>query len=427
MIGRSDDRAESVDSLVDHLFRHQASKLVATLTRVFGPSNLALAEDMVQETLLAALNHWSQNEIPENPTAWLIKVAKRKALNELKHSHVVRSHKQEMATQPIDLIQWVDEIFIDREIVDSQLRMIFACCHPSLSTESQLVLTLKILCGFSVKEVALALLTSEDVIGKRFYRAKQRFRSHKIPFSIPKPDEIEDRLEGVCITLYLLFNEGYNSSNPETIIRKDLCAEALRLTMLLQEQFPERSELSALLSLMCLHAARFDARLDNQGCIVIFEDQDRNKWNQTLISKGLHYLKQASVGSRLSEYHLEAGIAAEHCLAKSFSETNWRSIYNQHQELYQIKKNPIVRLNMAIISHQLGDTPYALEELEKLVAEPELQRYYLLPATLGVFYLRERNYEKARANFERAKRMTSSHREIEFLSKKMSECTHPDT
>jgi RNA polymerase sigma factor (sigma-70 family) len=417
-----DNSRESVNSLVSHLFRHEAGKLVAILTRIFGPGNIQLAEDIVQDTLIAAMDSWTGHDLPDNPAAWLMQVAKRKALNELRRTKVVYRHCEASGDENGDYVAWVEGIFLDKEIQDSQLRMIFTCCHPSLSMKSQTALTLKVLCGFSIKEVSQALLTSEDVIHKRLYRSKEKIRSQKIPFNIPSRDKLTGRIDAVCLTLYLLFNEGYNSSSSEKIIRKDLCAEALRLTILLNQYFSDRSETCALISLMCLHAARFEARLDRQGAIVIFEDQDRTLWNRELIAKGLHYLKKASASARLSEYHLEAGIAAEHCLAKSFEETDWQSIYSQYELLYRLKQNPIIKLNMAIICSQLESTLAAIQKLEKLILEKELDGYYLLHATLGIFYLKEKQYNRALRYLTRAKNMTNSSQETEFLNKRLSEC-----
>jgi len=414
-------RQQSVDSIVEHLFRNEAGKLVAVLTRIFGPSNIDLAEDVVQETLLAALDNWAPGKIPDNPAAWLTQVAKRKSLNVVKQLKTVQSHRKDLYAADSNYDE-ASEIFLDSEIQDSQLRMIFTCCHPSLPMESQIALTLKILGGFSIKEIAQALMSNEETITKRLYRAKAKIRSDEIPFDIPSGNKLELRLKGVCLSLYLLFNEGYNSSHPQMFIRKDLCLEAIRLTFLLTQHFDGRAEFYALLALMCFHAARLDARLDREGAIVIFEDQDRSLWNHELISKGFNYLREASKGDRLSEYHLEAGIAAEHCMAKDFKETNWQSIYDQYELLYGLKKNPIIKLNMAIISSQLEGIPKAIHALEELISDKELETYYFLYATLGVFNLKIKDYEKAGGYLSHAKSLTSSEKEQQFLNKRILEC-----
>ena len=411
---------DDVNALVDHLFRHEAARLLAILTRIFGPAHLELAEDIVQDTLAAALDNWVAR-IPDNPAAWLTQVAKRKALNELKRQRTIQKHQTLVGETYGTTVARIEEIFLDREIQDSQLRMIFTCCHPALSLDSQIALTLKILCGFSAREITQALLTREDTIQKRLYRAKEKIRAGEIAFTIPAGDELKERLEAVCLVLYLLFNEGYNSSHPQLLIRKDLCAEAMRLTLLLCRHFTDRTELYALLSLMCFHTARFDARLDRHGAIVIFEEQDRTLWNRALITQGLHYLRK-STGDELTEYHLEAGIAAEHCLAASFAETDWKTIYHHYELLYGLKKNPIIKLNMAIVYSQLTSAEQAIQRLEELLADRELDNYYLLPATLGVLYQKTEKYEAAQRYFTQAKALTNSIQEIEFFDKKIMEC-----
>ena len=415
------DENKHIGSIVDHLFRTEAAKLNSVLTRIFGPSNLNVAEDIVQETLIAAMDSWVTAGVPANPAAWITQVAKRNAINELKRDKTARSyhfsylHHQTSADS-------IEHYFHEGEIQDSQLRMIFTCCHPLLSVESQICLNLKILCGFGYREIAHALMTNEETIQKRLYRAKEKIRSRAIPFDIPSGAELETRLKAVCLSLYLLFNEGYKSSNDESLIRKHLCLEAIRLTFLLTQQFKNRPELFALLSLMCFHAARFESRSDVDGAIVLLEDQDRSKWNQELISKGLNYLHEASSGSVLSEYHLEAGIAAEHCLARSFSETNWQSLYQQYKLLYALKKNPIVRLNMAIITAQTESIDAAIRQLEDLREVKELVSYYLLPATLGTFYLRINMPDRASKYLLEARSLARSIREKQFLDRKLKEC-----
>ncbi|MDN5202089.1 sigma-70 family RNA polymerase sigma factor [Fulvivirgaceae bacterium BMA10] len=411
-----------VNRLVDNLFRREAGKLVALLTRIFGADHIQLAEDIVQDTLLSAMHHWSTNDLPDNPAAWLTQVAKRKAINELKRNETIRRHE----TKLVDLLGSntgaIDDIALEKEIKDSQLRMIFTCCHPSLSIESQIALTLKTLCGLSVREIASALLSTETTINKRLYRARQNIRAHKIAFDVPSGARLNKRLDAVILALYLLFNEGYNSSHENSLIRKDLCMEAIRLTHILIEGFPEISKIYALLSLMYLHAARFEARLDDHGTIIIFEDQDRALWDRRLIVAGMKFLKKASIGDQLTEYHLEAGIAAEHCLAKNYRETDWISIYRQYELLYQIKCNPIIELNMAIIISQVSGFEKAIERLEEIVKSKTLDQYYLLPATLGTFYLKIKHFEKAIHYLNSAKKMTSSRQEIDFLEKKLKEC-----
>ena len=288
--------------------------MVSVLTRIFGIGKLELAEDVVQDTLLKALQLWGYQGIPLNPRAWLYQVAKNRALDMLRHEKLKNTHSGEIKKQfGPETEELLDNqtMFEPGEIKDDQLRMIFSCCHPSLSIESQVALTLKTLCGFSIAEIAHSFLTSEETIAKRLYRAREKLREEKIAFEIPSGWGLASRLEAVLSVIYLLFNEGYSSSNSDTLIREDLCEEAMRLCILLSEHpAGDKPQTYALLSLMCLNAARFDARMDSHGSIILLREQDRTKWNRALIGKGIEFLDKASAGDNFSPYHAEAAIAA---------------------------------------------------------------------------------------------------------------------
>ncbi len=370
--------------LIGQLFRKEYGKLVSTLIRLFGTAHIQLAEDVVQDALITALNKWSVEGIPDNPSAWLIQVAKRKALNELNRDRMKESHKESLSTH-LDFADKISSIFLEDEIQDSQLRMIFTCCHPSLNPESQIALTLKTLCGFGVQEVANAFLTSKATINKRLFRARSILRKNNAPFLIPSGESLLPRLKNVCTTLYLLFNEGYNASSGDAIIQKAFCLEAIRLTKLLENQFDEDSQLKALLALMCFHASRFEARIDAHGGIIIFEDQDRSLWNKRLIQKGMQYLSKSMRQKKLTAYHMEAGIAGQHCMAKSFEDTDWQSIYDNYVLLEKFKPNPIIKLNLAIIQSKLIGLAQSLILLKELEDVGTLKNYHLLPATQGIF------------------------------------------
>ena len=406
-------------NIVEHLFRNEYGKLVAILTRIFGASHIQLAEDIVQDTLISAMDEWSKNGVPNNPEGWLMQVAKRKVLNELKRNKMKREHHAILKDHTPDEI---GTVFLEDEIRDSQLRMIFTCCHPDLNTESQISLILKTLCGFCVKEVAHALLATESTINKRLYRAKTTIRESNLAFEIPKGKELEKRLETVLLTMYLLFNEGYNSSSGNDIIRKDLCLEAVRLTKLLSTHFSDNKKISALLALMCFHIARFDSRIDNQGGIVLFEDQDRNLWNKEMIGIGMGYLRSSLDDSSLSSYHLEASIAAEHCMAESFEKTNWNNLKKLYILLQRFKSNALIHLNLAIIESKLKGYEVSLEMLKKLESENELKNYHLLPATQGIFNMKTGNYKKAIGYLEKALKLKPSAAEKEFIENKIQEC-----
>lgn len=408
------------EDLVEHLFRSEYGKLVATLTRIFGTSYIQLAEDIVQETLITALNHWSVDQIPANPTGWLVQVAKRKAINELKRLQTHQHHLKRRAEFYPD--NEIAAVFLENEIEDSQLRMIFTCCHPSLSADSQIALTLKTLCGFGIKEVANALLITESTVNKRLYRAKNRIRTSKIPFNIPSGKELNSRLDTVTLTLYLLFNEGYNTSGGKAMIRKELCLEAIRLTKLLADRFSEQPQLFALLALMCFHTARFDARIDDHDTLVLFEDQNRSLWNRELIEIGMYYLKKSMLSPVVSAYHIEAGLSAAHCTAKSFDTTDWQSIYHQYQLLEKLKPNPIIKLNLAIIQSQISGMDISLTMLDKLSEIPALKNYYLLPATQGIFLMKCGDFSLAIHYLHKAQALKPSPSISRFIEEKIAEC-----
>jgi len=407
--------------LIDQLFRKEYGKLVSTLTRLFGTAHIQLAEDVVQDALITALNKWSIEGVPDNPSAWLIQVAKRKALNELNRNQMKESHNQ-FLTSSIDSEEKVSSVFMEDEIEDSQLRMIFTCCHPSLNSESQIALTLKTLCGFGVQEVANAFLTSKATINKRLFRAKSTLRKSNAAFQIPSGADLHPRLQNVCTTLYLLFNEGYNASSGDSVIQKTFCLEAMRLLKLLENQFNEVSQLKALLALMCFHASRFEARIDAHGGIIIFEDQDRSLWIKDLIQKGMQYLSKSMQEQKLSAYHIEANIAGLHCMADNFDDTDWQSIYDNYILLEKFKPNPIIKLNLAIIQSKLiglGPSLNLLKELEKVDA---LKSYHLLPATQGIFSYKLNRKGEAKVFLEKALELSPSNREREYILSKLENC-----
>jgi RNA polymerase sigma factor (sigma-70 family) len=398
--------------------------MVAILTRLFGIHNLELAEDVFQDTLHQALKDWSIGGIPDNPAGWLMVVAKRKAINMVKRERYLRNFAADM-----DVLlksEWtaaytMDHIFMEDEIRDSQLRMIFTCCHPALPAEAQVALTLKTLCGFSIYEIASALLTNEANINKRLYRAKEKIRNEHIDFSVPSRQDLQERLDAVLLVIYLLFNEGYHATGDDLAIRKDMCLEAMRLAMLLTEGalMIEYPQVYALLALMCFHTARFEARIDNQDGLIILEDQDRSLWNKELITQGLQFLYKSASGHKASAYHLEAAIAAEHCLAASFRETDWEKIHAYYTALETLKPTSVIRLNLAIISGTTKGPAAAISALHELEKNKTLEGYYLLYASLGEFYSRTEEKTKAVDYFKKAKDMTKSAATKEVLERKM--------
>ena len=412
-----------INQLVDHLFRHESGKMVSVLTRLLGLQNLAIAQDIVQDTLLQAMHTWRFNGVPANPSGWLHRVAKNKAIDFLrreKRSRQVHPNYAYLLQSEYSLSPVVNQLFLENEIQDSQLRMMFACCHPAIASESQIALVLKVLCGLSAAEISKAFLTSEETISKRIYRAKEKIRTEKIEMEVPPQDQLPGRLDAVLKSLYLLFNEGYNSSHPEQLIREELCEESMRLCLSLTQHpltaFP-RSK--ALLSLMCFQASRLHSRLDDKGNIILLKFQERHLWSQTLIQKGFDYLDAASEPFEISNYHLEAAIASLHAAAPRFEQTDWKSIYHLYEMLYQLQPNPFVAMNKAIASS------YAIhkkEGLKQLLEIKGLENYYLYHTSLGEIYYELEERERARLSFEMAYGLTSSLREKDLLSNKISRC-----
>jgi RNA polymerase sigma factor (sigma-70 family) len=415
--------SRNINELTDHLFRHESGKMVSVLSKLLGFQNLEAAQDIVQDTLLQAMTTWGYNGIPENPSAWLYRVAKNKAVDLLRRQKKFK----EISPQYSYLLQseytlrtTVNNFFLDGEIEDSQLRMMFACSHPSIPEESQIALTLKILCGLSVHEIANAFLTNDETISKRIYRAKEKIIAEKIELNVPHGKELSKRLDVVLKSLYLLFNEGYNSSHPDNLIRDDLCQEAIRLTyLLINHSLTNLSRTNALLSLMCFQASRLQARLDDKGNIILLKYQDRRRWHKPLIERGIFYLELASETTKLSSYHIESAIASLHAVAPSFERTDWKSIYHLYETLYQMQPAPIVALNKAIASAYALSKEIALEQLLNIHG---LENYYLYYTSIGEIYFEMENKSKAKTCYQAALKLTTSHQEQQLLMKKISSC-----
>ncbi len=393
--------------------------MVSALTRVFGASNLDLAEDVVQETLLQAVQRWPFDGVPSNPAGWLYQVARHKAIDAVRRQQTFRRFEPELARR----LQSAEGEQIFEEIEDDTLRMMFTCCHPALPLESQITLTLKVLCGFGTAEIARALLAQEVAIEKRLYRAKRKIRDTGIAFEVPAARELSARLQSVLSVLYLMFNEGYNSSFAEHPIRKEVCVEAMRLGKLLSEhEVGRHSMTAALMALMCFHAARFDARIDDDGHILTLRYQDRRRWNRDLISEGFRNLERSASGSEMSHIHLEAGIAAVHCLAERYESTDWREIVRLYDRLMAISPTPVVALNRAIAVAERDGPAAGLEAIRAIANAEALEEYYLLPAALGEMHLQLGQLEEAKRFLERAYSLTTSHAERQLLQRKLAAC-----
>ncbi|PWT75249.1 MAG: RNA polymerase subunit sigma-24 [Bacteroidetes bacterium] len=412
-----------INQTIDHLFRHEAGKMVAVLTRLFGFPNIEQAEDIVQDTILRALESWRFGKIPENPRAWLYVTAKNKVIDIIRRQQVKHKIENEISfllKSEYTLVPTVNEMFKEDEIKDSQLRMMFACCHPKFSTEAQITLILNTLCGLSVHEIADAFLSNEETIQKRLYRTREKLRKEKIPLDYPGSRAMPKRIDTVLKTLYLLFNEGYHSSHPEKLIREDLCEEAMRLTLLLTENRRTNQPQSfALLSLMCYQASRFDARIDENGSIVLLKEQDRNRWNHYLIQKGNEYLEFSASGDTMHEFHIEAAIASVHANAGTYEATDWKRILRLYDLLLSINFNPVVALNRCLVLGETDGYDVAIRELRKI---SELKDNCHYNVSLAEMYFKSGNKNFAKEFFSIALTQTKSRAEKKLLQEKILHC-----
>ncbi|QEH32599.1 RNA polymerase sigma factor [Aquisphaera giovannonii] len=416
--------APSAAHLVEHFFRRESGRLVAVLARVFGLRHLDLVEDMVQASLLEALQAWRAGGVPDDPSAWMHRVARNKVLDALRHREtVLRLAPSYARLRPMAAAPDLDDLFLDSGIADSQLRLMFACCHPALAVEDQIALTLKSLGGFGNAEIARGLLVSEETVKKRTQRARRELADRGVELAVPHADELPARLDAVHRGLYLLFNEGYSATSGDSVLRLDLCEEAARLCHLLGEHPLCRTPATlALLSLMLFHAARFDARTDGDGRLLLMEDQDRSRWDRALIARARAFLDESAAGRSVSIFHLEAGIALVHCEAPRFEETDWPAILRLYDALIARRPSAIYRLNRAIVLAHVAGPAAGLDELGALAGDPALRHYHLLDATLGELHRRAGNLDRAREHLARARDRTQSARERELLDRRLDSC-----
>lgn len=417
----------NIENTVNHLFREEAGKMVAVLVKIFGSENFELAEDVVQDALINALETWKFKGLPDNPRAWLYSVARNKAIDIIrrnKHSKTFdfSDPDRQLLASEFTLATTMDHFWSEHQIKDDFLGMMYACCHPGISPENQITLILKSLSGFSTKEVARSFLTSEDTVSKRVYRTKEYFRKHKLRPEIPSPEELGDRTSVVLQAIYQIFNEGYNATHSDTLVREDLISQALSLCKALLENEKTRlPEADALMALMCFHTARSDGRLTEEGELIILQKQDRSKWNKELISAGQHYLNKASYGKKISSYHLEATIAHEHCIAISYDATNWPMILKCYNLLLNQRFDPVVFLNRCVVLIEVEGEDKALSELHRLKDNPQLNKYYLYYSILGELYQRSNQVSLARKALRKAIELTQSKQEKKFLNKKLKQ------
>ena len=410
----------------EHLFRHEAGRMVATLTRIFGTHNIALAEDVVQDAFCRAFEVWKVRGVPENPSAWLMATAKNRAIDALRRERTARTFEPELSRliqSEWTLAPGVEELFSANKIKDDSLRMMFSCCHPRLGEEAQVALMLNILCGFSIGEVAAAFVSTHSAIEKRISRAKKVLASSKKLFDVSAGTEFSSRVPAVQRALYLLFNEGYHGASPESAVRVDLCREAMRLTaILLEHPLGATPATYALAALMHLDAARLSTRTDSSGNLSSLFDQDRSQWDSPLIAEGQRLLDLSETGPDLTEYHLEAAIAWVHATAGKTENTNWEHIVSLYDRLMTIRPSPVVALNRAIALGQLEGPVRGLEEILAITNRDRLMTYPFYFAALGEFQSRAGRYDLAQEQFLKAIDLARNPMERNFLEARFHTC-----
>ncbi len=413
---------DKVTKLVDHYFREEYGKIVSYLTAKYGADHLAMAEDAVQEALLKAMQTWPFSAIPNNPSGWIATVASNKMIDHLRkkaknrQADILSESYSEEAREP------------DMEsIPDDMVKMMFACCHPTLSVEYQIILTLKILGGLSVKEIARALLKKEETVAKGYTRARKKFQQENIPLLLPPKAEIKKRLGTVLHIIYLLFNEGYKITEGHGLVKKELCDEAIRLNgILLANEACNTPATNALMSLMYFHASRFEARTDTLGRLITLENQDRKAWNQHYIEQGISYLERATTGAFLNSYYLQAAISGLHCRAARYADTRWTEILQLYDILIRINPTPVARLNRVVVLAKARSVDEALSNLEEIEKkEPFVRENHLYYAIKGDLLSEKGQHSAARKALLQAVALAKNHTEREYLKRKLEE-NHKD-
>lgn len=409
--------------LHDHWFRHEAGRLVAALTRIFGVHNLALAQDVVQDAFCRALEQWRLRGVPDRPAAWLMTTAKHRALDIVRRERRARAFAPELGRlldSEWTLAPLIDEAFAAPTIRDEQLRMMFSCCHPRLPEQAQIALILHILCGFGAAEIAAALLAGRAAIEKRIARGKKALAGARRLFDLGDA-EFAARLSTVQRALYLLFSEGYHGAS--AAVRVELCDEAIRLVALLRDYPPAATPATtALAALMSLHAARLPARLDAAGDLSTLVDQDRSRWDARRLADGLALLEQSATGAELSAYHVEAAIAAVHAAAPTLDATDWAAIVALYDRLIGLAPSPVVALGRAIAIGQRDGAERGLAELHAIPGRDRLSAYPFYPAALGEFELRRGARDAARTQFATALALARNDAERRFLERRLAQC-----
>jgi len=422
------DPHQATHQAIDAVWRIESPRLIAGLTRI--TRDVGLAEDLAQEALVAALEQWPQSGVPDNPGAWLMATAKHRALDHHRRNALLDRKHQELGRQYEILEQTVPDLDspLDDTIGDDLLRLVFISCHPILSPEARVALTLRLLGGLTTDEIARAYLVSESTIAQRIVRAKRTLTEARVPFEIPRGPEFTARLASVLQVLYLVFNEGYTATQGDDWLRPALCDEALRLGRILAELVPSEPEVHGLVALMEIQASRAHARVDSAGNAILLLDQDRAQWDQLLIHRGLTALARAeSLGGATGPYALQAAIAACHARAYTAAATDWLRIASLYETLAQVAPSPVVELNRAVAVAMAFGPAAGLERVDALISEPSLRNYHLLPAVRADFLSKLGRTEEARAEFIRAASLTNNTRERDLLLSRAADSPHPPT
>lgn len=412
-----------VTKTIETVWKIESTRLIAAIARV--TRDIGLAEELAHDALVTALEVWPEEGIPENPGAWLMTAAKRRALDLLRREQMlVQKHEEisrELEWQQQQLADAMDQA-LNQVIDDDVLRLIFTACHPVLAVEGRIALTLRLICGLTTVEIARAFLVPEKTLGQRIFRAKKTLSEAHVPFETPRGDELRRRVESVLSVVYLIFNEGYTATSGEEWMRAALCDEALRLGRMLAQLLPRESEVQALLALMELNASRTAARRGNNGEAVLLPDQDRTLWDGAQIQRGMSALEQAQrLGGGVGNYALQAAIAACHIRARTAKETDWERIVLLYDALLQISPSPIVALNRAVAVGMAQGPAAGLDEVDKLTADPALTGYHLLPSVRGDLLMKMGRFTEAREEIQRAITMTQNLREQELLTERLKQ------
>jgi RNA polymerase sigma-70 factor (ECF subfamily) len=410
-----------ISGSVEHLFRHESGRIVSYLTRLLGPEHMDLAEEAVQEALLKALQSWPYSGTPSNPAAWLLQVARNSALDAIRHRKVLADKEPPLIAEitSASRSQRPYETLPDANLRDDELRMIFMCCHPVLSPDASVALSLKAISGFSVREIARAFLADEATIAQRLVRAKRQIRDRGLSLDLPSGFDFRQRLDSVLDVLYLMFNEGYDAHQGEELIRQDLCFEALRLARLVAESSVSAPRVHALVALIALQTARLRARTDGVGDLVLLDQQDRSRWDKRLIAIGFDHFNRAIAGREVSPFHVEAAIAATHTRATTPEQTDWPLVLSLYDQLMQLKPSPVVALNRSVAIARVRGAEAALAELDQLDREPALRNYYLLPAVRGQLLAELNQHDAAIAAYQQALALSPNAPERRFLQRKI--------